>query len=769
MKTVPALGLVFSLWFSLATNAADLWLTIEGKEGIGKGQNIVFVTGEEYYRSEEGMAMFAQILARHHGFKCTVLFAMDPDTGTINPNRNRNIPGLESLQSADLMVIFARFRELPDTQMKYIVDYVNSGKPVLGIRNATHAFRYASSSQSPYKDWDFQSKTWPGGFGQQILGDTWIAHYGQFQKEATLAHVNKLFASNPVLKGVGETIFCHTDVNSVERLTPEDTVLFHGQVLSGLNPSDPPVTDHRQDIRMPFAWFRTYRTATGIQGRSFTTTAGASFDWQSEDLRRLMVNAMLSLTGHDHQIPNKTEVSFVTPYAPRPTGALTDEAWASAKLTPNRWSLETLDKALPPYDMPLSVEPPYYRVRYVGSSSPGELPYPVSYMLWIPPGVKTLRGVVVHQHGCGEGSCKSGQTGALDLHWQALAKKHDCALISPTYEQPDKANCQLWCDPRNGSDRVFQKSLVELGMQSSHPELATVPWAIWGHSGGGYWAGGMLLLHPERVAAAWLRSGVPPTTDFDGKLTPFLLSDAALRVPVMCNLGTKEGVTVTDGQFAGVWKKTEAFFLALRGKGGFIGVSIDPLSSHECGNQRYLAIPWFDACLSARLPLATNGKIKALSNDDVWLAALDADPSKIANPVPLGEYQGARERSVWLPNESVAKAWKEYVTDTAVTDLTPPPAPTNVRVQGAELTWDADADLESGLASFVIERDGQFLANVPDQGKNAYGRPVFQKLQYSDTPAQPVVRMQYSDTTAEQGKTYSYRVIAVNTVGLKSR
>ena len=111
----------------------------------------------------------------------------------------------------------------------------------------------------------------------------------------------------------------------------------------------------------------------------------------------------------------------------------------------------------PPYVNSLAADPPYYRLRYEGSSQPGELVYPASFTIWVPPEVKTLRGLIVHQHGCGEGSCKSGQTGAFDLHWQALAKKHGCALLSPVYEQPEKANCQLWCDPRNGSDAVFQK------------------------------------------------------------------------------------------------------------------------------------------------------------------------------------------------------------------------------------------------------------------------------------------------------------------------
>ena len=321
-------------------SAAEPRLVIEGKEGIGKGQHIVFVTGEEYYRSEEGMSMFAKILSQHHGYKCTVLFAIDPVTGFINANKANNIPGLEALKSADLMVMFARFRELPDADMKHIVDYVNAGKPVLGIRNATHAFRYSANSTSPYKNWDFQSKAWLGGFGQQILGDTWIAHYGKFQKEATLATVISSQRNNPVLRGVADTIFCHTDVNSVERLTPKDLVLMQGQVLSGLNPMDPPVTDKRKDVRMPFAWFKTYTAPSGKEGRSFSTTAGASLDWQSEDLRRLMVNAIYSLTGHEKDIPEKSNVNFLGEYKPKPTGALSNEAWTALKLTPATFAIK---------------------------------------------------------------------------------------------------------------------------------------------------------------------------------------------------------------------------------------------------------------------------------------------------------------------------------------------------------------------------------------------------------------------------------------------
>lgn len=424
----------------------------------------------------------------------------------------------------------------------------------------------------------------------------------------------------------------------------------------------------------------------------------------------------------------------------------------------------------PPYQNLLPADPPYYRVRYEGSTQAGELIYPASFTVWIPPEIKTLRGLIVHQHGCGEGSCKSGQTGAFDLHWQALAKKHDCALISPVYEQPEKADCQKWCDPRNGSDAAFQKSLTDLAAKSNHPELATVPWAIWGHSGGGHWAGGMTFLHPDRVAAAWLRSGVPPITAVEGKSAPYTISDAACQVPIMVNLGTKEGVTdKASRELAGVWPGNEAFFLAVRAKGGLIGVSVDPLSSHDCGNQRYLAMPWFDACLAARLPAKSGGPLKLMSNQNGWIAPLNAGDANVITPVPAAKFDGALAKSVWLPNESVAAAWTQYVKDSMVTDATPPPSPTNLRVVGNVLTWSAEADVESGLANFIIERDGEFLANVPDQGKNPFGRTIFQNLSYSDTPTQPLVEMRFTDSKVEAGKAHKYRVIAVNTVGLKSK
>lgn len=419
-----------------------------------------------------------------------------------------------------------------------------------------------------------------------------------------------------------------------------------------------------------------------------------------------------------------------------------------------------------PYDVFPEAAPPYYRVRYEASDKPGELVYPVNYTVWVPPGVKALRGVIVHQHGCGEGSCKSGLTGAFDLHWQALAKKHDCALLAPSYEQPDKAECQMWCDPRNGSSAAFQKGLVDLGAQSGHPELSKVPWALWGHSGGGHWAGGMVLMHPERVAAAWLRSGVPLLEANPSRSTikTHTVPEAALSVPIMCNLGTKEGVTVKEGRFAGAWASNEAFFTAVRSRGGLIGVSVDPFTAHECGNQRYLAMPWLDACLEARLPKTSGEPLKAMPAEQAWLAPLLGTEA-----APAAKFSEDKTKAVWLPNEAIAKAWAQYVKDSAVTDTTPPPAPTKVKIKGNEITWEAVADLESGIASFTIERDGVAIGSVPEKSANPYGRPIFQGLQYSDTPVQPMVKMAFTDTKAEAGGKHTYRVIAVNTVGLQSK
>ena len=159
------------------------WLVIAGGDGPAKGKHVVLVAADEEYRSEEMLPQMAKILAKHHGFKCTVLFAIDRKDGTINPNQNDNIPGLENLKSADLLVLFARWRKLPDEQMKAIVDYIESGRPIIGMRTATHAFNL--SGGKTYAKYTYNSKAWPGGFGKQTVRDAVDYVVGRLDEGAT--------------------------------------------------------------------------------------------------------------------------------------------------------------------------------------------------------------------------------------------------------------------------------------------------------------------------------------------------------------------------------------------------------------------------------------------------------------------------------------------------------------------------------------------------------------------------------------------------------
>lgn len=406
-----------------------------------------------------------------------------------------------------------------------------------------------------------------------------------------------------------------------------------------------------------------------------------------------------------------------------------------------------------------------FEVTYPPSTKPGELSLGVTYRLWVPDGVKTLRGVIVHQHGCGEGSCKGAVTAAQDLHWQALAKKWDCALLGPSYHQGAKDNCRLWCDPRNGSEKTFLRSLSDFAAQSGHPELDKVPWCLWGHSGGGFWSSLMLTLHPERIAAIWFRSGSAFGAWSKGEIPTPELTPAVYQVPVMFNGGLKEEGNNRHG-LARVADR--AMFKSWREHGAPAGFARDPRTGHESGDSRYLAIPFLDACLALRLPEKGNAtqQLRPVDMRQAWLAPMFGGEAQ-----PASLYSGKPDEMGWLPNEQIAKAWAEYVETGATSDTTLPPAPTEVKVtdkSGAvEITWAAEADFESGLQAFIIQRDGKDLAQVPEKPANKFGRPLFQGMTYGDTPLQ-LPEFRYTDTTAEAGKTHQYRVIAVNSVGLKS-
>ena len=322
----------------LTALADEQWIDFPGKEGPGQGKKVVLISGDEEYRSEEALPMLAKILSQRHGFDCTVHFAVDSRTGIIDSNNQNNIPGLEQLDDADLMIIATRFRELPDDQMKHVVDFINAGKPVIGLRTATHAFNYSKQKESPYADWSFNSSKWPGGFGQQILGDTWISHHGQHGKEATRGVLNDEQKDNPVLRGVSD-VFGQTDVYGIQNLTPQAKVLLYGQVVAGMKPSDPPVEGAKNNPMMPVAWLKDYEAPSGKTGQAFCTTMGASIDFTSEGLRRLIVNAAYYLTGLGDKIPPKNNVEIVGRFEPSFFGFKGNEYWKEKALKPADFAL----------------------------------------------------------------------------------------------------------------------------------------------------------------------------------------------------------------------------------------------------------------------------------------------------------------------------------------------------------------------------------------------------------------------------------------------
>lgn len=302
----------------LARSGEAPWVVHGGGEGPGKGKHIVLISGDEEYRSEEAMPQLGKILAKRHGFKCTVLFAVNPTTGEIDPTVLDNIPGLESLAKADLMVLFTRFRNLRDDQMELFVDYVDSGKPIVALRTATHAFQIPNDRK--YARYDFRSKEWDGGFGRQVLGETWINHHGHHGVESQRGIPAPGAKDHPILRGVDD-VWGPTDVYTVRLPLPGDSKpILLGQVLEGMKPTDGPVEGPKNDPVLPIAWTKTYTGAKGKAARIFTTTMGCSKDLESEGFRRLLVNACYWAIGMEDAIPPRSEVAIVGEYKPTPFG-----------------------------------------------------------------------------------------------------------------------------------------------------------------------------------------------------------------------------------------------------------------------------------------------------------------------------------------------------------------------------------------------------------------------------------------------------------------
>ncbi len=316
MSNLRSLCLAGLLTISAVPALAEAPLVYEGGSGPGKGRHIVFLAGDEEYRSEEALPMLARILATRHGFQCTVLFSINPQSGNIDPLVTTNLPGTEALNNADLCFMSLRFRDLPEAQMKPIVDYVNAGKPIIALRTSTHAFAFNVHKTGAYAKYDWQNKAWPGGFGQQVLGETWVNHHGDHGKQSTRGILNPDLKDHPILRGVAD-IWGPTDVYGVVHLPADAKVLVRGQVLTGMKPTDPPLPGPKNDPMMPLIWLRQHDVGGGKPSRIVTSTIGAAVDLESEGLRRLLVNACYWTTGLEDKIPAKADVTYVGPYQPR--------------------------------------------------------------------------------------------------------------------------------------------------------------------------------------------------------------------------------------------------------------------------------------------------------------------------------------------------------------------------------------------------------------------------------------------------------------------
>lgn len=280
-------------------------LVFEPPAQIANGKRIVLVSGDEEYRSEESCPMLAKILSQRHGFHCTVLFAIEPGTDIINPNNIHNIPHLESLNDADLMILGTRWRILPGEQLQPILDYLNAAKPIIAFRTATHAFK----NEDFYGGYDWRN------FGKNVVGENWLNHHGKHKVEGGRAVVVPENAEHPVLNSV-EDIFTWSDIYGIEHLDQEAaTVLLRGAVTETLEPDSKILPGPINDPMMPLAWLKDYPTPDGNgSGICFATTAGASYDLQKEDLRRLFVNACYYLL--DLPVPDRADVAYIDPFVP---------------------------------------------------------------------------------------------------------------------------------------------------------------------------------------------------------------------------------------------------------------------------------------------------------------------------------------------------------------------------------------------------------------------------------------------------------------------
>jgi len=279
-----------------------------------KKPHIVFVIGDEEYRSEESMPMLGQLVHRELGARISLCYPLD-DKGVINPNINNNIVGLEALKTADLMVVFARWRELPKEQAKWITDYAESGKPMVGFRTATHTFMYKTDSSMAYLN-----NYWPA----TVFGQQWIVHHGHFddgKKPLTSVYV-KPGSNTPILNGFqpfqAYSWLYHVDGGDW-KLNGDCVPFLEGKSLKSKHEMEGKLD--KFPITQPVAWTKTYTGKRGKTARVFFTTLGHPYDFKDVSMRKLALNGIYWALGLEKRIPkNGVNATLVEPYEPNNSG-----------------------------------------------------------------------------------------------------------------------------------------------------------------------------------------------------------------------------------------------------------------------------------------------------------------------------------------------------------------------------------------------------------------------------------------------------------------
>ncbi|MGB0597527.1 MAG: hypothetical protein ACPGLY_12640 [Rubripirellula sp.] len=325
---------------SLAQAVSDQ-LIFPPANGNPDAKRIVLVAGDEEYRSEESMPMLGKLLSQKHGFHCTIVFSYSADGSYIDPNNQAGLRGLESLGDADLMIIGTRFRRPVIEEAAHVTEFLNAGKPVIGIRTATHAFNGQG---------DFGGDISFSKFGRLVLGEQWVNHHGRHKREGARGVIEPGKEEHPILNSVAD-VFALSDVYGVIHLTDADNILLRAAVTETLDPDSKNVAGSKNDPMQPFAWLHNYTGPNGTSGRSFCTTGGASVDFLSEDLRRLIVNASYYLTGRT--VPDEADVEFVDPFKPSFYGFIREkDYWKNANMQPSDYGLGKVPRMPDPAGTP---------------------------------------------------------------------------------------------------------------------------------------------------------------------------------------------------------------------------------------------------------------------------------------------------------------------------------------------------------------------------------------------------------------------------------